>query len=186
MNDILSASSPLGKRLLNEGFNPSGKELSRSEALKWTISTHHLDIMRQLIADGTGVNAEDKDSDRPIHDAARIGACEEMRVLYEAGATIDIVNKFNVTPLHRAALGNEEAVQLLVDTLGAQVDPRDCDGWTPFVTAATHNYCETLKLLRGLGADVQRETMRVILLYTMPVFVAMSSLPSFWSSWAFA
>ncbi|KAI1194689.1 hypothetical protein F5X97DRAFT_310374, partial [Nemania serpens] len=88
MNDTLSASRPLGKCLLNED---SSKDIGRDEALRWTIRTHQLDLLRQLIADGADVNAEAEYRDRPIHLAANIGACEEILVLHEAGAAIDIV-----------------------------------------------------------------------------------------------
>jgi ankyrin repeat protein len=154
MDDTLSTSSPLAKRLLHKGFNPSGKELSKGEALRWAAKECNIELVRLLIAEGVDVNLKNNLDEKAFHLAAQVGACDIMLALYQAGAAID-GNKSDQTPLHYAAMyGHAEAVRLLVTVFKVQVDVRDDTGWTPAATTARTNLCSMLQLLRDLGADI--------------------------------
>lgn len=61
------------------------------------------------------------------------------------------------TALHNAAYtGNVAAIRLLL-AHSAQVDIRNCDGWTPLHVAANALQLDAIKVLLELGADITLE-----------------------------
>ena len=88
--------------------------------------------------------------------ALRKGSTEEVRLLLEAGADVDVTNNFGHTPLHIAVRdGNEVAVRLLLEA-GADVDLPNKNGWSPLRTAVWKDRTEVVKLLIKAGADLPK------------------------------
>lgn len=79
---------------------------------------------------------------------------EDVRILLEAGASVQARWKNGDTPLHRAAwYGHTEMAALLIEH-GAVVDARNDWGWTPLHAAAGQDGHEVAELLITAGADV--------------------------------
>jgi uncharacterized protein len=69
--------------------------------------------------------------DAPLHLASRRGIIEEIKILLENGADIELRGEFSSTPLHCATfMGKLSAVKLLL-LHGAKLDVKDIDGQTP-------------------------------------------------------
>jgi len=75
-------------------------------------------------------------------------------LLLERGADVNAADTLFNTPLHLAALvDNQEVVKLLIER-GADVNARNNRGWTPLHIAAYWNHPELAELLIEKGADV--------------------------------
>ena len=99
-----------------------------------------------------GISAEEYDS--KLHDAAKDGDAELVKLLIDAGADVNKANEKGETPLYWAAAnGRTECVKLLIDA-GADVNKADKDGRTPLILAAYYGHAECVKLLINAGADV--------------------------------
>ena len=59
MSDLLPASSPVAKLLLDKGFNPSGQDLRKSEALLCAAEYGPADIVQLLVDEGADVDAKE-------------------------------------------------------------------------------------------------------------------------------
>ena len=70
------------------------------------------------------------------------------------GADVNAKNKYENTPLHRAAWGRHTEIVELLITNGADVKARDKNGWTPLHITAGKGHKELVELLIDKGADV--------------------------------
>ena len=101
---------------------------------------------------GARFDEVDNEGNAPLHQAARHGLTETVRLLLKFGAQADQVNDVGNTPLHLAAFkGHAEAVDLLLKA-GAQLHRPDGDGDTPLHLAACDGDIETVKVLLAAGA----------------------------------
>ena len=104
----------------------------------------------------TDVNQIGDFGDAPLHLASRRGVIEEMQVLLDNGADIELRGEFQSTPLHGAVLmGKLEAVNLLLKH-GANPNVTNVNKRTPLDTARTNivrdpstDQTEILKLLEN-------------------------------------
>ena len=88
-----------------------------------------------------------------IYTSAR-GNTEQVRELLDAGADIDIQDKFGRTALMlSAAYGRADTVKLLLDA-GADIDIQEEFGRTALVLAAMWGHTGVMELLIQAGADV--------------------------------
>ena len=88
-----------------------------------------------------------------IYTSAR-GNTEQVRELLDAGADIDIQDKFGRTALMlSAAYGRADTVKLLLDA-GADIDRSNKYGWTALMQAAMWGHTGVMELLIQAGADV--------------------------------
>lgn len=73
----------------------------------------------------------------PLHLAASRGETNEINLLLDNGAKIDIIGELGSTPLHIACLrGNYNAVKLLIDR-GANITLKEDDGSSLFDIASS-------------------------------------------------
>lgn len=113
----------------------------------------------ELLESGARPDYEDVSGWTPLHEAARNGRDDNIRILLAAGA-IPSTNSIGINPLHPAARrGHIGAVQLLLD---AGVDPNAPDdfGSTPLHEAATNNHEDVVRLLLDYEADPTLVTRR--------------------------
>jgi ankyrin repeat protein len=135
------------------------------------------DIVRLLLEAGADPNAATADGTTPLMVAAGLGRASyqpgavrgapspsaeaAVRMLLDAGARVNAVNEAGFTALHGAAFrGLNEVVAYLVQR-GADINPVDFRGRTPYRVAEgaqqsfrLQSWPETAELLRTLGADV--------------------------------
>ena len=95
----------------------------------------------------------------PLHQAARKGHTEVVKILLNAGGRTNAKGRYGITPLHWAARwGQTEVVEPLLDA-GADINPKDKDGKTPLDKTKDRttwidpkNQAECAELLRKHGA----------------------------------
>ena len=107
------------------------------------------------VPSGLGLSAISSAGD--IHDAALTGDVGRMRRLLKADPTLTKVQNpsySDATPLHLAAMnGHLEVVAVLLDG-GAEVDARDCGGWTPLMRAVANQRTNVVESLLARKAPV--------------------------------
>jgi uncharacterized protein len=80
-------------------------------------------LVRQWIAQGADVNAQDRDGFTPLQFAAQQYAVAAARALLEAGATVDISNKYGNTPLWTATFTSQGRGDMIRLLRAAGADP---------------------------------------------------------------
>lgn len=98
-------------------------------------------------------------TDRPIHDAARVGSGDDVRKLLKADPKQrDVRTDLGSTPLHLAAMNPDTSA--LKALIAAKADPnaRDNEGATPLHMAAYASRPVNVQLLLEAGADPLAKT----------------------------
>ena len=84
----------------------------------------------------------------------RVGNTDAVRKLLEAGKRVGKRDKFGLTPLHYAALyGRDQAIALILKSVGADVNIRSASRTTPLHHAARAGHDACVKALLAAGAD---------------------------------
>jgi len=111
--------------------------------------------LNELLKTNINVNVRRKvDGYLPLHDAARHGHFDCLRILIENGANVNAKSFLGFTPLHRATLhGFQECAQLLINN-GADVHTPSNFNQTPLHFAALQGQYDIMKLLIEKGANV--------------------------------
>ena len=111
----------------------------------------NIEAVKQHLAAGTDVNAEDEDGDTPLHLAT---TKEIAELLIAKGADMHTKNYKKYTPLHSAVFyeGRNEIAELII-AKGADINAKDDLSRTPLDYAAG----ETADLLRKHGAKTGAE-----------------------------
>ncbi|TRY54642.1 hypothetical protein DNTS_001622 [Danionella cerebrum] len=90
----------------------------------------------------------------PVHEAASLGRALQLKMLIDAGASVNVVSVDNFTPLHDACIqAHPNCAKLLLEA-GALVDVRTIHGSTPLCHACAAGSLETVRLLVDHGASV--------------------------------
>lgn len=90
----------------------------------------------------------------PIHDAARIGAQNDVELLLRAAPqNRDARTPLGATPLHYAAMNQDIGPLKALVAAGANPNARDVEGRTPLHMAAFATRTAHAKLLLQAGAD---------------------------------
>ncbi|XP_032233750.1 ankyrin repeat and protein kinase domain-containing protein 1 isoform X2 [Nematostella vectensis] len=119
----------------------------REEDLKWALHDRRI-----------SPNLRDPESKQTaLHVAAAKGRAGCVKLLIEAGASVDVKEKDGLTPLHLAVYhGNSNCVQILID-YGADVNSTSRFGSTPLHQASYfgHLSCAQILLKNGAFVDVE-------------------------------
>ncbi|HUL04944.1 MAG TPA: ankyrin repeat domain-containing protein [Candidatus Acidoferrum sp.] len=147
MAAAIKGSLPVVKLLLEKGADPFTKDVSGWTALAFgeIKSKRVANHLRKLM------NASPQAPDVSLHDAARGGLAERVRLLLDQGSEVDLRDDLGRTPLHWAVMGGRaETVRLLLER-GAAVDARDKRSYTPL--ALIQDSADVARLLIEHGAD---------------------------------
>lgn len=94
-----------------------------------------------------------------IHDAARMGTRQDVEKLLKlAPQSRDARTELGATPLHYAALNEDDGPLLALIAAGANVNARDKEGMTPLHMAAFATRTKHAKPLLEAGADPSLKT----------------------------
>jgi ankyrin repeat protein len=135
---------------------------ARPDSLHDAVNAGDVARVRQLIAEGTDVNAFDL-MGTPLHRAAATGQVFVALLLLDAGAELEAEGEpINVHPLHLAAMGNHPRMAELLIDRDADIEARDRQDRTPLIVAAIYGnaaVAETLLLRRAdpFAADMYRD-----------------------------
>jgi len=113
----------------------------------------NIEAVKQYLADGEDVNANDEFGSTPLLHASSSGHKEIVELLITNGANVNAKGDLGTTPLLWAAInGHKEVVELLIEK-GADVMAKRA-GRTPLHWAAKNGHKEVAELLIDKGADV--------------------------------
>ncbi|XP_067037370.1 transient receptor potential cation channel subfamily A member 1-like isoform X2 [Acropora muricata] len=138
-----------------------GVDFEGGSLLHLAVDSGVLKAVKLCLEYGCSVTAvKRRDGGTSIHLACRLGALEILKCLYEhepAAFQRTLVDKEDMTPLHRCSMFNHVGVvQFLVDH-GVDLNPRDRERCTPLLLAAAHGCSAVVSLLLENGADVTCE-----------------------------
>lgn len=89
-----------------------------------------------------------------LHDAAKKGEQNKLKLLIDSGVNLNVPDKDGATPLHHAAyLGHDKLVKMLLKA-GAKVDYLDDEKCTPLHNACYGGHIACVTDLLAAGADV--------------------------------
>ena len=134
---------------------------------------------RLLASTKIGLNAKHPvRSTSVLHFAARKSFRTGMKILLDAGATVDIRNKYDITPLHEAVIkGDSLAVKMLLE-YGADVSLRDCNGLNALQLASKRKSDNVLAVLLDHGAEVDACDLTAREVFTPLTYAIMSNTPT--------
>jgi superfamily I DNA and/or RNA helicase len=106
-----------------------------------------------IIASFEGIDGSEFGELTPLHLAAGYAPSENVKVLVDAGADLQMMPNWELTPLHFAAChGNTENINLLLD-YGADLMEQSLNGNTPLHYAARDGTAAAITELLKAGAD---------------------------------
>lgn len=126
------------------------------DALHGAAGAGHAEVAGDLLEAGASIAATDSGGRTPLHNAARGGKTEMVRLFLLKGACIDVLDdSLCASPLFLAAEGGHEAAALVLMAAGADVDLRCLVmRWSVAHMAAKLGLMEVLRVLIENGADV--------------------------------
>jgi ankyrin repeat protein/mono/diheme cytochrome c family protein len=132
---------------------------SRVTALIGAVRAGNRSEIERLIAASPEVlNGKDAGGSTALHHAAGYGPIENLQLLIDKGADVNVQNRRRSTPLHWA-IPSEAKVRLLLSK-GANVNAKQVEGRTPlYLAAGLGNAVPTMRLLLSKGADPKQASL---------------------------
>ncbi len=110
------------------------------------------EIEKQIEASPGVVKGTDEAGSTALHHAAGYGPIDNLQLLIDKGADVNVKNRRRSTPLHWA-IHDEAKVRLLLSK-GANINAKQVEGRTPlYLAAMLGNAVPTMRLLLSSGAD---------------------------------
>ena len=122
--------------------------------LHWAACLGRVNVVRELVNDGTGINARDENGQTPLHWAAGKGHLDVAKLLVDNKAEINTTNRFGDTPLHSASWhGHPDVVKFLVENK-AHINKRMFLGSTPLTLANMRGRTDIVEFLQSEGGHM--------------------------------
>ena len=116
-------------------------------------------ILITTIAAVLVVGCGNPEADSALLVAANKGNIEAVKQHLAAGADVNAKDRNGWTPLHWAAWGEKEIIELLISA-GAEVNVKNKSGFTPLHYAAGNSQKDTVELLIAKGTNVNAKDNR--------------------------
>ena len=130
-------------------------EMGDNSIMSASIGTGDCNTVRWLIEQGVDVNHCDKKGWTAVHNAAKQGNLDVLKLLKESGADIHVQNEMGDNSIMSASIGTGDCntVRWLIEQ---RVDVNHCDkeGFTAVLNAAQQGNLDVLKLLKESGATI--------------------------------
>nr|XP_004667511.1 cyclin-dependent kinase 4 inhibitor D [Jaculus jaculus] len=105
-------------------------------------------IALELLKQGASPNVQDASGTSPVHDAARTGFLDTLKVLVEHGADINVPDVTGALPIHLAVQeGHGSVVSFLAPE--SNLHHRDTRGLTPLELAQQRGAQDLMEILQG-------------------------------------
>lgn len=120
------------------------------------VETADIPTIRNLLARGAPVDAQNESAETALHLAAQSGNKELAELLLQAGAAVNSRNDCKRTPLALAASRGHLPLAELLIAAGAELESRDGEGATPFLSAVGRRAenRNMMRLLARAGANL--------------------------------
>jgi len=126
---------------------------TKESLLHKSILKHNTNALKEFISLRCfDINAKDKNGMTALHLAAEKNYFEGVKILLQAGASIDILDNENRTPLHRGSFGgNVDIVKELIQK-GASLELEDNEGNTALLLTVKNGKEQSIKCLLENGS----------------------------------
>lgn len=115
------------------------------------------DQLRHMINGRVDINSKDGILNNTLaHIAVQSGKIENLRVLFEAGVDLDVVNKNGETPLYFAAKGKPDCLQFLLEH-GANPNSKNNIENTPL--HSSYEYPKCTEILLRYGSEINAKNI---------------------------
>ncbi|MES2820980.1 MAG: ankyrin repeat domain-containing protein [Pseudomonadota bacterium] len=131
----------------------TANEGAAESALHKAAWSGDLDKVKHLVKTGFDVNWQDSIGETALFGAASWGHIEVVKYLLSVGARHDLHESHGFTPLHWAARGNREMLQLLIEA-GADPHAADQFGRLPIDIAHEHGKGANVSYLKTVGPQI--------------------------------
>lgn len=153
----------LVKAAIAEGIDINAIGANGQTALMYAAHYAHLPVLQVLIDAGVDLDILSEEDDEPNGETALMQVAgsffatgkraQVIKMLADAGASVNLKNQQGYTALMYAAIaGYEDAIKALI-AVGANLNARDNSGNTAMMLADAKKYRKIVRLLQELGAD---------------------------------
>jgi ankyrin repeat protein len=132
-----------------------GQSAASDARLVAAMKARDLATVRQLAAEGVGLDVQDTESATALHWAAHWNDLDAVKALLRAGANPNVANRFGVTPLHEAATVGNAAMLTLMLEAGGNANAEFGEGETVLMSAARAGDVASVEALLAHGGDVE-------------------------------
>ncbi len=149
------------KRIHNEKLNSLHMycEFNQLDHIRECVEEDSFDVNMPVSDKSDSLSSDLWEGDTALTIAVKLGNADAVRIILEAGASVDLRDRFGATPLITAAAwGTPDIVEILVKA-GADVNAMDKSGRTPLMAALDHDLDYTVRVTRK---DVE-EMVRLLL-----------------------
>lgn len=123
------------------------KTAKNNPALHILLMKDYITLPEYIGFDTIDANTQSNFGDYPLHTATTRNSMEELKLLCENGAILDIQGEWGFTPLHNCIEFNHYDCAKYLLELGANQDIPNDDGHTPLDTAIGLGYQNMVELL---------------------------------------
>ena len=140
-------------QLLDKGADASVCDEGGGTALQRAVDAGRTKLIQIFLSHNVNIHTKDHHERSLLHSASINGQEEAVRLLVDAGLSLNAQGNRGETPLHDASRGDRReahyAVSKTLLELGADRTIKDKSGRTPAMVAWCHGHIEVLQLLEG-------------------------------------